>query len=939
MLSMVDQKNASAGEMYYTEHFQKDEYHQEKGSVKGEWYGKDAARLGLVGELRQEDYVAVLNNRYPVGHAKAGERITVRHRTTQYYDMTFNMPKDVSLLAMRDERIKALVMDAVREQLALVERMTETRIRKGADVLTQNRRVTGSMAASLFMHESSRANDPHLHVHTVIHNLTFDPVEQRFKAIQELPFYRNQKLFDRAVLNDVAGRLQKLGYEIETTPEAFAIKGVSEDLRQKFSKRTEAMEALLPKLREQCPHLSEVELRQKAVLESRQKKTPLSREEFHQRFEAQLSAEQRRELERIVEKARAREGMSLDSPLSEREAMRLAVKDCFERASVVTKNQLLAAALFFGMGRVRLNVLEQLVEERPFIKAAVDSGEVFYTTVEVLREEDYIIQFVREGRGSCLPFRERFTCFNSKLSTEQKVAVQYILLSRDRVIGLRGKAGAGKTTLMKEVVEGLENGGFKVFAFAPSAEASRGVLRSEGFKNANTLAHLFQNEKLQEQVSGNVIWVDEAGLVSTRQMCRLFHFAETHGCRVILTGDYKQHAAVERGDAYRLLEGESGMKVTSLDENRRQLSEAYRAAVNELSNGKVREAFLRLMKMDAIHEVQTESRYEMLAKDYVQAVVERKTALVISPTHAEGDHVTERIREELKQRSLIRGAEHTVTTLKPLAWTEAQRSHAGNYEPGKIIQFEQNMKGFARGERVTISDVRQEGVFVQKQDGTVAALPLERAGQFQVYEKQAIPVAVGDKIRITHNGWDNSREHRLSNGSIHEVKAIHKNEIELKNGAKISTDFGHLSHGYCVTSHAAQGKTVDRVFIAENAWSARVAGSREQFYVSVSRGREEVKIYTDDKQALLEGIAPSSARLTAHELLSPSVRLDILEQIRQQYRASLENPAEAPKQKEEITEKITPQMEQVIKERERYVQNINRFDINPNQSRGIRPGF
>jgi hypothetical protein len=157
---------------------------------------------------------------------------------------------------------------------------------------------------------------------------------------------------------------------------------------------------------------------------------------------------------------------------------------------------------------------------------------------------------------------------------------------------------------------------------------------------------------------------------------------------------------------------------------------------------------------------------------------------------------------------------------------------------------------------------------------------------------------------------------------------------ELKSGATISADFGHLSNGYCVTSHAAQGKTVDRVFIAENAWSTRVAGSREQFYVSVSRGREEVKIYTDDKQALLEGIAPSAARLTAHELIPPPLRLDILERIHQQYRNALEVQVE--KQELSPQEKI----EQTIKETDRYAKNINRYDdFNPNQSRGIRPGL
>ena len=101
-----------------------------------------------------------------------------------------------------------------------------------------------------------------------------------------------------------------------------------------------------------------------------------------------------------------------------------------------------------------------------------------------------------------------------KLSDEQRNAVLHVLQSTDRVTAIRGGAGTGKTTMMKEAVAAIESGGAKVFTFAPSAEASRGVLRSDaGFANAETVEALLQNSKLQEQVRGQVIWIDEAGLV------------------------------------------------------------------------------------------------------------------------------------------------------------------------------------------------------------------------------------------------------------------------------------------------------------------------------------------------------------------------------------------------------------------------------------------
>src|SRR5690606_25873668 len=75
----------------------------------------------------------------------------------------------------------------------------------------------------------------------------------------------------------------------------------------------------------------------------------------------------------------------------------------------------------------------------------------------------------------------------------------------------------------------------------------------------------------------------------------------------------------------------------------------------------------------------------------------------------------------------------------------------------------------------------------------------------------------------------------------------------------------HLAHGYCVTSHASQGKTVDDVIICESSMSFPAA-SLEQFYVSASRGRQRLKIFTDDKQALKDAIRRTCARKAASDI-------------------------------------------------------------------------
>src|ERR1700677_425468 len=315
--------------------------------------------------------------------------------------------------------------------------------------------------------------------------------------------------------------------------------------------------------------------------------------------------------------------------------------------------------------------------------------------------------------------------------------------------------GTGKTTMMKESVAAIESSGAKVFTFAPSAEASRGVLRSDaGFANAETVEALLQSSKLQEQVRGQVIWIDEAGLMGARGLARVAALAEKENCRVVLSGDTAQHRAVERGDALRILEQHAGLQAAELKEIWRQKADAHKAIVASLRAGDFEYAFKRLNKLGMLRELAPEDRHETLAADYVAAVKEGKSALVISPTHAEGERVTSRIRENLKQAGKLRGDEREFLQLKNLQWTEAQRTDALNYRAGLVVQFRQNVPGFRRGERITVMERDSQGVVVgQRNGGGSVVIPLDHASRFLVYESRKIALAPGDMVRIMQNGF------------------------------------------------------------------------------------------------------------------------------------------------------------------------------------------
>jgi ATP-dependent exoDNAse (exonuclease V) alpha subunit len=387
-----------------------------------------------------------------------------------------------------------------------------------------------------------------------------------------------------------------------------------------------------------------------------------------------------------------------------------------------------------------------------------------------------------------------------------------------------------------------------------------------------------------------VLLVDEAGLLSVKDMKRLFDVARDQQARIVLSGDSKQHAGVYRGDARRILEKDSGLRTAKLSQIWRQTNKTYRDAVKAISEGdivgkdgktRLEAGFEMLDNMDAIIENSGDDRHCQIAADYAAITSQRKgkkfkTALVISPTHAEGGKLTEAIRDELKSQGRLSKDERTFLSLRSLNLTEAQRSDASEYLPGTIVQFHQNAKGFRSSERVTVVNSKAGRVGIRRADGSMDTLPLKEAKKFQLYAREEVGLAVGDKIRTTQNGFARDSKKGLlgkaarkdvNNGRIYEVAGFtREGDIKLGNGYILPKNYGGLTHGYVVTSHASQGKTSDVALVAVGSESL-AAANREQFYVSVSRGREAVRLYTDDKEGMRAAIQTSGARLSATEMM------------------------------------------------------------------------
>jgi conjugative relaxase-like TrwC/TraI family protein len=828
------------------------DYYSEGQELTGHWRGEAARMLGLEGEVKQQDWDALCDNVHP----QTGERLTARtdeHRTIGY-DFNFHVPKSVSLLyaVTRDDRLLDAFREAVDVTMKDMEAEMATRVRKNG---RNENRFTGNLAWGEFIHFTSRpvggVPDPHLHAHCFVFNKTWDDTEHTWKAGQFRELVRDAPYFEAVFHSHLAGRLAEQGLPIERTKKGWELGGLSQQLIDKFSRRTKQIE-------EKAREKGITSIDAKAELGAKTRERKAKNLTFPQLQETWRSWMTHEELESLkgLEQRTGSDALPPDANASGR-AIEFAVGHSFERKSVVPERELLAAALRQSVGEAKVSQVLVAESRNDSIIVAQRGGRRMATTRDVLKEEKSLIEFARKGRGRFKPLGQGdWKPGDDRLNAAQQQAVSHLLRSRDQVMLLRGAAGVGKTTLMKEVVDAIEAGGTKVFAFAPSADASRGVLRADGFKDADTVARFLLDEKLQQQAAGQVIWIDEAGLLGTGTMARVFDLAAKLEARVLLSGDRRQHGSVERGAALRLLEEEAGLVPAEVKDIQRQAAE-YKEAVRALSDGNIAEGFSKLDALGWVKEAPDAVRYQQLATDYVETVAKGKKVLVVSPTHAEGNSITKKIRHALQESGLVGPDERTFRRLENASLTEAERSDKVNFRTGDVLQFHQNAKGYQKGQRLEV--------------GKAGTLPLEHAKRFQLFHASTISLAPGDLVRITQNGRTADEKHRLDNGMMFRVRNFDANgDIVFQNGWKVSRDWGHLEYGYVVTSHASQGKTVDRVLVGQSSKSFP-ASSREQFYVSASRARERVTIYTDDKEALREAIGQTDGRLTATEFVNGAI--------------------------------------------------------------------
>ena len=836
---------------YFAQHMAKGDYLTQHGQSEMIWVGKGAARFGLSGQVQQEHFARLCDGNHPVTEQRLGVRDKGSDRRVCFFGQ-ISAPKDVSLAYMvgGDVRIAGWWEEAVRDTLQEIEAATATRIRKGS---REENRETGNMVAAVVTHDASRSLDPQLHSHVCIMNVTYDPSESRWKSVQPLGYFAHQGYFREVCYNKLALRMQQAGYEIEKArPIGFHIRGMPPELRRQFSKRREEIEAIAETM-----GVKSQDGLQGIASRSRAEKQHVDSQTLRERWRSE-ARESIPQIEQIVSLADGQ--AKAVSPISAEQALAQAEAHLFERVSVTEDRVLLREALIYGRGHVGLDLLRSALEDRVASDDLLRTGSQI-TSHEMFWLEKEFVGWVRCGRNRCRRMGN-YSSISPALSQEQRDAVYNILTSRDRVMGLEGNAGTGKTTVLKEVLRGIQQDGNTVFACAPSSSASD-VLRKELTPDADTLQQLLVNPALQEASRGRTILVDEAGLVSTRQMHALCALADRNNNRLLLIGDIKQHGSVEAGDAFRAIQKYGGIDLARLSEIHRQRDPAYRKVVELFAEKKPYDAFKQLDALGAVQELkEPKLLFARAAEDYVTILRRGESCLAISPVWSDIHQFNEAVRLRLREGTLLKGEDRRMETFTPFRWTKAEKKDARNYQAGDVLQFHRKAAIFERGELVRFIERQDRQIIVERSNGERFAFNPSRLTDFEAGISSDLPVALGEKLLIRAT----DKSSGLKNGDIVEARQLNDDgSIRLADGRTLPPTFRQFAHGYATTSHASQGKTVDRGILMMTD-DALKAANLKQAYVSNSRFRLSQMVYTSDRKEAQEAMATPAERQLALEM-------------------------------------------------------------------------
>lgn len=570
-----------------------------------------------------------------------------------------------------------------------------------------------------------------------------------------------------------------------------------------------------------------------------------------------------------------------------------------EREAAFTHKALLSIAITHALGEVPLEKLEQAIMQTQVEGHLVQGHKVLdgthWTTQDAIALEKELLSFAEVGKNKVAAITSQQDVENKLKNTilrvDQKEAIGALSTSQDKVVLVQGYAGTGKTTMLVGFQSIINNHGYELCGLAPSHTAVE-ELSSRGIKAQTLQSFLVEAQKIenaQVDYSKKIYVLDEASMVSSRDMADLLKFINSKNTRLIAVGDKDQLASPEAGKPFILMQ-QVGIKTVGLtviqrqDPNRVELREAVKHTIDK-DFDKAFAALDRQSEKPRIIEIRVqEERLQAMVDDYLsRSPDKRANILLITPLNADRVLVNELVRDGLKAEGEINKTGEVFSMLVPRHMTQVEMKHVANYHVGDVVRFNRTMYslGVEKNSYLVVDEVDTNKGFLtlRSEDKILFWQPNNsngiKRGAVEVYSKEKRELCVGDKIIWTRS----DKTQGLINGAKAKVEDVSADNIFVRSedgnikqlNVRNYSDL-HWDHAYTVTTYAAQGKTKTEVIDHEDSRLKHLTNQRN-FYVVITRAEQQTTIYTDDKKELLKKIQRNTGeKLSALEVTGKLIK-------------------------------------------------------------------
>lgn len=887
MLSIANIKSSSSASQYYYS----GDYYAIDGQ-KTSWYGEGTDILNLKDEVKRDDLKNILDGIHPRSNEKLVGSNAKGHASG--IDLTFSAPKSVSILVevLGKDEIRKLHHKAVNNVLDYISNnLLKTRVKNAGETTTED---AHSMIVAKFDHATSRSDDPQFHTHCLLANLVQkDDKSWRTGYFKEI--FVNKIFLGQIYRYELAKELQSEGYSIKNLKDdlTYEVDEISDKAINEFSTRAKQIKDSISKLDD-----VNAKIKAKAALITRENKGNNNLNDLKKEWLKQFSKiqdptsiktkKQNFDLESkdnsdLNEQSKSKNLTDTDF----RKVMVSAIHHLSERKSVFSKEELLSSFMQLSLGN--LSFVELHERSNKELEKMIFSGKLIFksdkfTTEESLKKDREIVSIYRNSINTTKPIFNKISLSSinkdlehSELNDGQINSIISILSTKDKISAIQGYAGTGKTYMLKHASKHLGSKGWQFIGLAPTSSASK-ELQSSININAHTLQAFLQKydfctkdkfsksgmKMLKENFNKSILLVDEASLISSKQMVNLFKIAEKLETRIVLIGDKKQIESVEAGSPFYMLQ-QKGMNPTKMTKIIRQKDPELKNAVYLAIHSQIKDAFVKLGSniFDGDNDI-----HKVASKIYFEKLKTSSSILVVSTSNELRYKINNEIRSQLILDGKLGEVHEVHDTFRSKNMTYIQKQNAIGYDKGDFVYFQKGIKELGIEKNVFCEilskNIRNNTIDVKvnlSEQNQRVRINLDKLtdNQIDVFSQEKIDIHEGEKLRIRRN--DKSFDFR--NGDQLDIIEINKDFFKVKlNGEsmiinrsseKAAAMLRHVEYYYASTAYSAQSKTVDHVIAVIDSDSYFPA-NQKNFYVAISRAKHTASLVTNDSKKLSQKI-------------------------------------------------------------------------------------